>query len=80
MRGASRERPHDRGDPSSEEHSQQSLRVFGRRYGVDPKTIAKRKAQSTVSGLPTGQKELKSAALSVETRRRRLPETHSCYR
>jgi hypothetical protein len=36
------------------------------RYRVNPKTIAKWKARSSVSDLPTGPKEPRSTVLSVE--------------
>src|ERR1700678_1354491 len=48
------------------QHSQESLRALAKRYGVNPKTIAKWKARSSVSDLPTGPKEPKSTVLSVE--------------
>src|ERR1700728_1886412 len=48
------------------QRSQESLRALGRRYGVNPKTIAKWKARSSVSDLPTGPREPRSTALSVE--------------
>jgi transposase-like protein len=47
------------------QHSQESLRALARRYGVNPKTIAKWKARS-VSDLPTGPREPRSTTLSVE--------------
>src|SRR3984885_7612491 len=39
------------------QRSQESLRALARRYGVNPKTIAKWKARSSVSDLPTGPRE-----------------------
>src|SRR6202167_1470752 len=48
------------------QHSQESLRALAKRYGVNPKTIAKWKARTSVSDLPTGPKEPKSTVLSVE--------------
>ena len=36
------------------QHSQESLRGLAKRYGVNPKTIAKWKARTSVSDLPTG--------------------------
>ena len=48
------------------QRSQESLRALARRYGVNPKTIAKWKARSSVSDLPTGPREPRSTALSVE--------------
>jgi transposase InsO family protein len=56
----------DRGGPSSDTAYQESLRALARRYGVNPKTIAKWKARSSVSDLPTGPREPRSTALSVE--------------
>ena len=38
---SSRQRHNDSGSPSSEQHSQESLRALASRYGVNPKTIAK---------------------------------------
>jgi transposase len=46
--------------------SQESLRALAKRYGVKPKTIAKWKARTSVSDLPTGPKEPRSTVLSVE--------------
>ena len=46
--------PRDRGGPSSDTNSQESLRALAKRYGVNPKTVAKWKARSSVSHLPTG--------------------------
>jgi hypothetical protein len=48
------------------QHSQESLRALARRYGVNPKTIAKWKARSSVSDLPTGPKEARSTVLTVK--------------
>ena len=48
------------------QHSQESLRALARRYGVNPKTIAKWKARSSVSDLPTGPKKPRSTVLTVE--------------
>src|SRR5271154_6313065 len=48
------------------QHSQESLRSLAKRYGVDPKTIAKWKARTSVSDLPTGPKAPRSTVLSVE--------------
>ena len=45
---------------------QESLRGLAKRYGVNPKTIAKWKARTSVSDLPTGPKEPRSTVLSVE--------------
>jgi hypothetical protein len=49
-----------------DKHSRESLRALAGRYGVNPKTIAKWKARSSVSDLPTGPREPRSTVLSVE--------------
>ncbi|MDE2576804.1 MAG: helix-turn-helix domain-containing protein, partial [Rhodospirillales bacterium] len=36
------------------QHSQASLRALARRYGINPKTVAKWKQRSSVADLPTG--------------------------
>jgi len=48
------------------QHSQESLRALARRYGVNPKTIAKWKARTSVADLRTGPKEPRSTVLTVE--------------
>src|SRR6202041_2622607 len=48
------------------QHSQESLRALARRYGVNPKTIAKWKSRSSDLDLRTGPKEPRSTVLSVE--------------
>ena len=48
------------------QHSQESLRALAKRYGVNPKTVAKWKARSSVSDLPTGPKQPRSTVLSAE--------------
>jgi transposase len=48
------------------QHSQESLRALAKRYGVNPKTIAKWKSRKSVSDLRTGPKEPRSTVLSVE--------------
>jgi len=48
------------------QRSQESLRALARRSGVNAKTIAKWKARSSVSDLPTGPREPRSTVLSVE--------------
>ena len=48
------------------QHSQESLRGLAKRYGVNPKTVAKWKARKSVSDLRTGPKEPRSTVLSVE--------------
>jgi hypothetical protein len=48
------------------QHSQESLRALAKRYGVNPKTVAKWKARTSVADLPTGPKKPRSTLLSVE--------------
>jgi transposase-like protein len=48
------------------QHSQASLRALARRYGINPKTIAKRKKRGSVADLPTGPRRPKSTVLSIE--------------
>jgi transposase InsO family protein len=46
--------------------SQESLRVLARRYGINPKTVAKWKKRTAVGDLPTGPKDAHSTVLSIE--------------
>lgn len=48
------------------QHSQESLRVLAKRYGINPKTVAKWKKRTSVADLRTGPKEPKSTVLSAE--------------
>ena len=48
------------------QHSQGSLRSLSRRYGINPKTVAKWKTRGCVADLPTGPKSAKSTVLSIE--------------
>jgi transposase InsO family protein len=48
------------------QNSQESLRALSKRYGINPKTVAKWRKRSSVADLPTGPKEPKSTALSIE--------------
>ena len=48
------------------QHNQESLRALAKRYGVDPKTIAKWRGRTSVADLPTGPKEPRSTVLSIE--------------
>ncbi|MDB5317893.1 MAG: Integrase catalytic region [Rhodospirillales bacterium] len=48
------------------QHSQASLRALSRRYGINPKTLAKWKKWTSVADVPTGPREPKSTRLSVE--------------
>jgi transposase InsO family protein len=48
------------------QHSQASLRALARRYGINPKTVAKWKKRTSVADQPTGPKDAKSTVLSIE--------------
>ena len=48
------------------QNSQASLRALAKRYGINPKTVAKWKKREGVADRPTGPREPKSTSLSVE--------------
>lgn len=48
------------------QHSQESLRMLAKRYGINQKTVAKWKTRTSVADLPTGPKEPRSTVLSIE--------------
>jgi transposase InsO family protein len=48
------------------QHSQESLRGLAKRYGINPKTVAKWRSRSAVHDLPTGPKQAQSTVLSAE--------------
>ncbi|TPM12302.1 IS481 family transposase, partial [Mesorhizobium sp. B2-3-5] len=48
------------------QNSQESLRKLSKRYGIDPKTVAKWKGRTSVADLPTGPKDPKSTVLTIE--------------
>lgn len=48
------------------QHSQESLRTLSKRYGINPKTVAKWKKRDSVADRPTGPSQPKSSVLSVE--------------
>ena len=48
------------------QHGQESLRGLAKRYGINPKTVAKWRKRSSVSDLPAGPQEPRSTVLSVE--------------
>ncbi|WP_395696645.1 IS481 family transposase [Methylocella sp.] len=48
------------------QHSQESLRALAKRYGINPKTVAKWKKRTSAADLPTGPKEPRSTVLSAE--------------
>lgn len=48
------------------QNSQESLRTLSKRYGINPKTVAKWKKRTSLGDLPTGPKEPHSTVLSSE--------------
>lgn len=48
------------------QHSQASLRTLAKRYGINPKTVAKWKRRDTLADHPTGPREPRSTVLSVD--------------
>jgi transposase InsO family protein len=48
------------------QHSQESLRALAKRYGVNPKTIAKWRSRKSVADLRTGPKKPRSTVLTIE--------------
>ena len=48
------------------QHGQESLRGLAKRYGINPKTVAKWRRRSSVADLPTGPQQPRSTVLSVE--------------
>src|ERR1700727_699378 len=48
------------------QHSQESLRVLAKRYGINPKTVAKWKQRGSVTDRPTAPPEPRSNVLSIE--------------
>ena len=48
------------------QHSQESLRSLAKRYGINPKTIAKWKGRNSLQDLPTGPEKAHSTVLSGE--------------
>ncbi|GAB5468492.1 MAG: IS481 family transposase [Rhodospirillales bacterium] len=46
--------------------SQESLKTLAKRYGINPKTVAKWKKRSSVADLPTGPRQPRSTTLSAE--------------
>ena len=64
--GSPWERHDDSGDPSRIQHSQASLRQLAKRYGINPKTVAKWKKRPSTADRKTGPSEPKSTVLSME--------------
>lgn len=48
------------------QHSQESLRVLAKRYGVNQKTVAKWKNRTSVADVPTGPTEPRSTVLTAD--------------
>ena len=48
------------------QHSQASLRALAKRYGINPKTVAKWRQRASVADRPTGPKAAESTVLSIE--------------
>ena len=48
------------------QHSQESLRVLARRYGINPKTVAKWKQRRSTSDRKTGPKQPHSSVLTID--------------
>ena len=48
------------------QHSQESLRALAKRYGVNPKTVAKWRSRSSVADLRPGPRTPRSTVLSLE--------------
>src|SRR3954467_3800545 len=48
------------------QHSEASLRTLAKRYGINPKTVAKWKRRTSVADRPTGPQEPRSTVLTVE--------------
>jgi hypothetical protein len=48
------------------QHSQESLRVLAKRYGINQKTVAKWKKRCSTADLPTGPKEPQSTVLTLQ--------------
>ena len=46
--------------------SQESLRALAKRYGINPKAVAKWKQRGSVADLPTGPRAPKSTVMSLE--------------
>ena len=48
------------------QHSQESLRVLARRYGINRKTVAKWKNRTSAADAPTGPRNPRSTVLEIE--------------
>ena len=52
------------------QHSQASLRALAKRYGINPKTVAKWKKRGSVADLTTGPKDAASTRFSASRKKR----------
>ena len=48
------------------QNSQESLKKLAKRYGIDPKTVAKWRHRTSTADLPTGPSKPRSTVLSLE--------------
>jgi transposase InsO family protein len=48
------------------QHSQESLRALSKRFGINPKTVAKWRKRDSIADRPTGPRQPKSSVLSIE--------------
>jgi len=48
------------------QNSQESLRVLAKKYGINPKTVAKWRKREAVADSPMGPKQVKSTVLTIE--------------
>ncbi len=48
------------------QNSEESLRALSSRYGINQKTVAKWRKRTSVADLPTGPKDAKSTALTLD--------------
>jgi transposase InsO family protein len=48
------------------QHSQESLRALSKRYGINPKTVAKWKKRDAAADLPAGPRNPRSTVLAIE--------------
>jgi transposase InsO family protein len=48
------------------QHSQESLKTLSRRYGINPKTVAKWRKRNSVADLPTGPRHPHSTVLTLQ--------------
>jgi hypothetical protein len=56
------------------QHSQESLRVLAKRFGINQKTVVKSKKRTAVKDLPTGPKNVHSTMLSIKEEASRTRE------